>query len=79
MLEANPGDVTPEQDALGDRLATSDPVGEMSSNVGLLRRAVVVLVLSLLIGCAESWAQGLLPDLLRPLSNSPRVPTTPSS
>ena len=35
-----------------------------------LWRATIVIVASLLIGGAESWAQGFLPDWLRPLSNS---------
>ncbi|QDZ15975.1 DUF6518 family protein [Humibacter ginsenosidimutans] len=38
--------------------------------VGWLPRAIVVVVASFAIGCLESWAQGVLPDAVRPLSNS---------
>jgi hypothetical protein len=35
-----------------------------------LLRALIVVAASFAIGCLESWAQGFLPDALRPLSNS---------
>jgi hypothetical protein len=43
---------------------------EADRAVTWLPRTLVVVTASLAIGCLESWAQGFLPDALRPLSNS---------